>query len=238
MRITIHQPEHMPWLGFFHKLNLADAYIVLDNVQYRRRYFQNRNKIRTNDGWQWLVVPLVKEIRDELLVADAEIFKDDLEWRENNLKRVYHNYRKAKYFKQYWNEFAGIYSHRHEFLADLNIDLIKFFLKSLGIKKEIIFASKFNVAGQKGDLIFNICKSLGAKVYVSGISGKDYLDLAKFSDNGIEVMIQEFHHPVYEQLYQPFFPCMSIIDLLFNYGDKSLDIINGKGVKVLKEVLV
>lgn len=238
MKIAIHQPEHMPWLGFFHKLNLADIYVVLDNVQYRRRYFQNRNKIRTNDGWQWLIVPLKKEDRDELLISEARIFTQDLGWRKSNLESIYHNYRKSEYFKSYWDEFSSIYNRDHPCLLELNMGLIKFFLEKLGLSRKILFASALGVSGKKGDLIFDICKKTGAKTYISGISGRDYLDFRKFEDNNIAVVIQEFHHPVYKQLHGPFIPYLSILDLLFNYGDKSLGIINGIGVEVMKEVLV
>ena len=236
MKLAIHQPEHIPWLGFFHKINMADVYVVLDNVQYRRRYFQNRNKIRTKEGWQWLIVPLKKENRDKLLIKDAEIFQEDIKWKERNLKAIQYNYCKARYFKYYWEEFKSIYNKNYSHLLDLNLRLIKFFFKKLGIKSKIQLASAFNIPGKKSEIIFNICQALDANTYMSGISGRDYLDLQKFNDSDIEVVIQEFHHPVYTQLHQPFIPCMSIIDLLFNYGEASLDMINGRGVPVLEEV--
>lgn len=238
MKITIHQPEHMPWLGFFHKINMADVYVVLDNVQYRRRYFQNRNKIRTKEGWRWVIVPLVKEKRDELLIKDTRIFTDDFAWNEDNLKTIYQNYCTAKYFKHHWSDFKEIYSKINTHLLDLNLGLIRFFLKKLGVMKEIVFASSLGVSGEKGELIFNICKAIGAKAYISGISGKDYLDFKKFEMNGIEVIIQEFHHPVYQQLHKPFIPCLSIIDLLFNHGEKSLDLINGIDTPVIEKIFL
>lgn len=238
MRITIHQPEHLPWLGFFHKVNMADKYVVLDNVQYRRRYFQNRNKIRTKNGWRWVIVPLEKESRDGLLIKEAKISHANPDWREENLKTIYHSYCKSEYFKRYWDGFKAVYGQDYIFLIDLNINLIGYILENLGLKQEVVFASQLNVSSKKGDLIFDICNSLNATAYVSGISGKDYLDFQKFHDRGIKLIVQDFHHPLYRQLYEPFIPCMSIIDLLFNYGDKSLDVILGKGVEVLKEVFL
>lgn len=238
MRVTIHQPEHMPWLGFFHKINMADVYVVLDNVQYRRRYFQNRNKIRTKQGWQWATVPLEKENRAELLIKDVKIFREDLKWKHKNLEKIYHNYCKAKYFTYFWGAFEAIYNRDFSHLRNLNLQLLNFFFEKLGIKIEICFVSDMNVSGKREDLILNICKAIGAKTYMSGISGKEYLDLQAFSDNGINVIIQQFHHPIYEQLYEPFLPCMSIIDLLFNHGDRSLDIINGFGVPVMDKIFL
>lgn len=238
MKITIHQPEYMPWLGFFHKINMADVYVVLDNVQYRRRYFQNRNKIRTKKGWQWVTVPLENENRDELLIKDAVIFNGDSKWKNKNIESVYHNYCKAPYFRWFWDELKDIYSKDYLLLVEFNLTLLKFFFKKLGIKREIQLASTLNVLGDKGDLILNICKALNAETYISGISGKEYLDLKLFNDAGINVVFQEFHHPIYKQLYEPFIPCMSVIDLLFNHGDKSLDIINGIGVPVMDKVFL
>ena len=238
MKIAIHQPEHLPWLGFFHKIRMADVYVVLDNVQYTRRYFHNRNKIRTKQGWLWLTVPVEKENRDDLIIKETKIFQEDLKWKNKNLESIYHNYRKAEYFKNYWDDLYHIYNKEYTYLLELNLSLLKLIFEKLRIKKEIQLASDLNVSGNKGDLIFNICKSLGATTYISGISGRDYLDFNKFQKEGIDVVIQEFYHPIYKQLYEPFIPCLSIIDLLFNHGDKSLDIINGKNVAVMDELFL
>jgi len=228
----------MPWLGFFHKINMADVFVVLDNVQYRRRYFQNRNKIRTKNGWQWITVPLEKENRGALLIKDAVIFNDNLNWKRKNIESIYYNYCKAPYFKYIWDEFNAIYSADYSNLLDLNLALIQFIFEKLGIKRKIQLVSTLKASGFKGELIFNICKSVGAETYISGISGKEYLDLKLFHDAGINVIFQEFHHPIYKQLHEPFIPSMSVIDLLFNHGDKSLDIINGIGVPVMDKVFL
>lgn len=238
MNVTIHQPEHLPWLGLFHKISLSDVFLVLDNVQYRRRYFQNRNKIRTNKGWQWVIVPLEKDDRDELLIKDAKVFNEESRWKKSNLETIRQNYSKAAYFKLYWDQFAEIYDRDYALLTDLNMALLRFVFAQLGINLQIKFASSLNVTGEKGELMFNLCAAMGARTYVSGISGREYLDLKKFKDNGIDVIIQEFHHPVYKQLHEPFLPCMSIIDLLFNHGPNSLDIINGIGVPVMEDLFL
>jgi hypothetical protein len=237
MIITIHQPEHAPWLGFFHKINLADTYLVLDNVQYRRRYFQNRNKIRTKDGWQWIIVPLEKESRDELLIKDARIANEG-KWKKDNLQSISQNYSKAPFFNEWWDVFSTVYSKDYTFLIDLNMSILKACFTYLGMTKKIVFASDLKAEGSKGDLIFSLSKAAQAEKYISGVSGKEYLDLEKFRVQGIAVDFQEFHHPIYRQLHEPFLPCLSIIDLLFNYGPKSLSIINGVGVPVMEEIFL
>jgi len=236
MRVTIHQPEHMPWLGFFHKVNMADVYVVLDNVQYRRRYFQNRNKIRTRNGWQWLTVPLTREHRDDLLIKDARVCNEDGAWKRKNLESIYHSYARAACFNQFWDEFRSVYDEAHESLCAFNLSLIRFILAAFGIGSDILLASTLGVSGQKGDLILDICRALRADTYISGISGRDYLDFAQFEQSKIAVIVQEFHHPIYSQAFEPFLPCMSAIDLLFNCGDKSLDMLNGIGVPVMEEL--
>lgn len=236
MKVTIHQPEHMPWLGFFHKINMADVFVILDNVKFKKLYFENRNKLRTYNGWNWITVPLKKH-SDNTLIKDIAIH-NDLRHTKKTLNVLWQNYNKAKFFKLYWDEFEAFYSKEYNLLLELNLELIKFFLKHMGIQIEIVLASNLDVVGTKSELNFNICKAIDAKTYISGISGKEYLDLEKFQKADIEVVFQEFHHPIYRQLHEPFIPCMSVIDLLFNQGDKSLDIINGIGVPVMDKVFL
>lgn len=238
MKVTIHQPEFMPWLGFFHKINMSETFVVLDNVQYRKRYFQNRNKIRTKKGWQWIYVSVKREDLSDQLIKDVEIQNEDALWNRKISGSLSHSYSKSKFFKLYWNDFASIFDKNYDLLSDLNMDIIRYIFDKLGIKRKIVFASTLDVLGKKGDLMFNICKALDADTYISGISGRDYLDFQKFKDNNIEVVIQEFHHPIYKQMYEPFIPCISAVDLLFNYGDESLNIINGIGVPVMEELFL
>ena len=238
MTITIHQPEHLPWLGLFHKIDMADTYIVLDNVQYRRRYFQNRNKIRTDKGWQWLTVPIENEDRNTLQIKDARICNVNDKWKRKNLESIFNHYHRAQFFDTYWDQFKTIYLGNHEHLMEFNVAIIKFFLETLYIRTEIRFASEMNVNGKKGDLILNLCLAAGAGEYISGISGHDYLDLEKFEKSGIKVVFQEFHHPIYTQCHEPFIPCMSVVDLLFNYGPDSSKIINGVSVPVIEQIFV
>ncbi|MDO8603569.1 MAG: WbqC family protein [Candidatus Omnitrophota bacterium] len=238
MKITIHQPEHLPWLGFFHKIAIADVYVILDDVQYRRRYFQNRNRIRTCSGTQYVSVPVVKEPRNSSLIKDVKISRDDPRWKKRNIKSISTAYSKAKYFNHYFDSLQEIYLKDFNFLLDMNLEFIRYLMQALNIKTGFVFSSSLEASGHKGDLILNICKELKAETYISGVSGKDYLNLENFEEAGIKITYQEFYHPVYKQLYEPFVPCMSIIDLLFNYGDKSFSIINGIDVPLMKKVFL
>lgn len=235
MVITIHQPEHLPWLGFFHKAFQADCIVILDNVQFRKNYFQNRNKIRTQNSWQWITVPVNHSI--ETIIKEVTI-NDEPRWKEKWWNAVYLSYKRSKYFDRYEKQLHKILNSSAGNLCALNASLLKFVFKALGINAETVFASELGAEGKAGALILDICKKMKADSYVSGISGKDYLDLEAFKSAGISVTFQEFHHPIYSQLYEPFMPCMSVIDLMFNYGPESTNIINGRGVEVMAELFL
>jgi len=229
--ISIHQPEHLPWLGFIHKVMNADEFVLLDNVQYKKRYFQNRNKIRTQKGWVWLGVP-IKKFTSTQKINEIKI-DNSTPWQTKNLRIIKNNYAKTKYFKDYFSDLKWVYQTKYEYLSDLNIALIKHLLKTLKINTPLYVSSEIlEDIGQGGTKVnLNLCKKLKATVYLSGAFGKDYLDLSKFEKENIKVKFQDFKHPIYKQLYEPFIPNMSIIDLLFNYGKDSLNILNRGGIK-------
>jgi len=236
MKVTIHQPEHMPWPGFFHKINMADTYILLDNVQYRKNYFQNRNKIRTANGWNWITVPVKNEFGKE--IKDIAIDNDNKRWKKKYWDSIYFSYKKTPFFLKYSEDIKPIISKEWEYISELNTALILKMLEFLKLGPRVIKASDLGVEGAGSALLLGICKKVGAKTYISGVSGREYLQLNNFKEAGINVIFQEFHHPVYGQLYKPPIPCMSIIDLLFNHGENSMGIINGVETPVMKEVFL
>lgn len=235
MMVTIQQPEYLPWLGFFDKVRQADTVVLLDNVQFKKRYFENRNKIRTRLGWQWVTVPVITKGRYTQLINQVEI--DDIShWQKKCWMSICWNYEKAPFFQKYGSFLEETYDKQWVYLADLNEEIIRHVIHELGIEVSIIRASALGVTGRGTNLLLEICQKLSADIYLSGISGKDYLEESKFTEQGVKVIYQEFYHPIYKQLYEPFMPCMSTIDLLFNYGDKSLDIIKGIGVERMDTV--
>jgi hypothetical protein len=235
MRITIHQPEHIPWLGFFSKIIQADACVILDNVQFSKNYFQNRNKIRTHNGWNWVTVPVTRNLNT--LIRDV-VIADDKRWKKKWWQSIELAYKKSLYAELYLDSIYLEISKDWEKLSDLNCSFIKLLLNHLGIKTRLFMASDINTYGKGSDLILDICKYFEADTYLSGISGTNYLNLNDFHRSGINVEFQEFHHPIYTQMHQPFIPCMSVIDLLFNHGPSSRDIIQGIGVAVIEDVFL
>jgi len=202
MKLTIHQPEHMPWLGFFHKISLADVYVALDNVQYRHKYFQNRNKIRDVSGEVWLNLPVLKkDLRT--LIKDVRIDNNSSRWREKNWKRIYYSYKNAPHFKEYESYFENLYQGQWDRLSDFNLDVIKNCMKFLGIETNIILSSELGIEGEGEQLILDICKEFKPEVYISGptgIAGRGKEYEKHFIDEGVPVIYHDFTHPVYKQL--------------------------------------
>lgn len=226
MIYSVHQPQYLPWLGFFDKIDKSDCFVFLDNVQYKHREFQNRNKIRTKDGWMWLTVPVFCARGDK--VGDIRI-DNSRTWRSDHLKSLNAWYAKSDFFKEHFLFFKELYDKEWDKLIDLNVAITKYLLKALRIEKKIYFESELSAAGEKTDRIVDIGRKLGADVYLSGAGGRDYLKEERFIQAGIKLEYQDFKNPVYKQQYcesvDDFLFFMSAIDLLFNEGARSADIL-------------
>ena len=223
LTVAIHQPEFLPWIGFFNKMYKSDIFVLLDNVQFRRDYFQNRNVIKTPQGPLKLTVPVLKKGSKQLIkdmIIDNSTF-----WGKKQWKSIQQNYCKAPFFKNYEEKFAKIYESNWEKLSELNIALIKLMTECFGLKKPLVIASEMESEGNSTDLLLGICEKLEATTYLSGIFGKDYLEEDKFKIKGINVEYNHFNHPKYPQLWGSFQTNMSAIDLLFNCGESSIEYI-------------
>jgi hypothetical protein len=229
MVLSVHQPQYIPWLGYFDKIARSDYFVFLDCVQYKPREFQNRNKIRTKDGWIWLSVPVVSKGRQR--ICDC-LIDNTFPWQRQHLKSLKVWYAKARYFKEYFPFFQEVYHKSWEKLTELNVHIINYILKQLSISKPIYFESQLDIASQKTERIIEICQKLKADNYLSGMGGKDYLEEEKFKEAGIRLIYQNFVHPVYHQQFMKeendFIPYMSTLDLLFNEGQKAREILWGE----------
>lgn len=225
MIVTIHQPEHLPWLGFFDKMRQADMFVLLDTTQFAKDDFQNRNRIKTKNGPTWLTVPVFKQGRSEQLIINAEI-SNDRNWRNRCWSLIYQSYRDAPFFEKYEPFFKDLYARQWSGLATLNETIIRCLRDQLGLRTELVKASDLGLYMRGATNInLTICQRLGADIYLSGKHGSDYLDETRFAEQGIEVRYQDFKHPVYPQLWGDFLPRMSSLDLLFNCGESSLKVI-------------
>lgn len=228
MICVIHQAEHFSYLGIFYKILQSDIFVILDNSGYRHNYFDHRNKIRTKDKWQYIVVPnhasFLNQPLNELLIDYPQ------NWQIKYLKSISQNYSKAPYFKEIYPTIAEIIYTKWNNLAELNIKLLEFILKKLEYKGKIYFSSQMDLNSnlKATDLLIEICKQVGATGYLSGKSGKDYLETEKFKDNNIILSYSEFKHPIYKQVYPGFIENLSILDLLMNDKENARAIILGE----------
>lgn len=229
------QPAYLAWPGYFDRILNSDLLIYLDDVKLdhsSKTRFTNRNKINTSNGPIWLTLPLKlkgnrdKNINELLLVED--------QWRKKHKKNIYFNYKNAPFFNELSPSILSSYEYNWDSMVEFIYHLDNLFFEFLNIKTKIIYSSEMNVNGVKGDYILNLCKAVGANEYISGPFGVDYLDKSVFKRENIKVLIHE-HHPIsYTQNFINFTPYLSIIDLIFNLGYKTINLIK-EGTK-LKEL--
>lgn len=223
MRVTIHQPEHLPWLGFFHKMADCDVYVLLDSVQFTKNNYQNRNRLIDQNGMPfWSTAPVRMAGHTDKRIVDMEL-DNTQPWSRKTWARIAGAYRRHPYFSALAPELESIFMGGHVRLVDLNLDLIELFRRQLGISVPMVRSSTMEVEGIRSELLLSICKTLGAETYLSGPSGRDYLDTALFSAAGIALDYHAFKHPTYSApIFQPY---LSSLDLLFNHGPKSREIL-------------
>jgi len=214
---VIMQPTYLPWLGYFDLINTADVFVFLDHVQFSKQSWQQRNKIRDRKGEQLLVVPIKKGVLKEYFIKDVLIDNNKIPLIKH-LKTINNNYAKAKNFGEIFTELEEIYSEKFDNLVDLNIQLILYGCKKMGIEKEMIRSSELELVGSKVDGLISICKSVGANRYHSPLGSKDYIEENNlFEENSIQLSYQEYNHPEYKQItYDNFIGHLAFIDYLFN----------------------
>ncbi len=214
MIVGIHQPQYLPWLGYFDKIDRSDKFVLLDNVQFKKNEWQNRNKIRTKTEWQWLTVPVLHDFGQKINEA---LINNKTSWRKKHLNALIYNYNRAPYFGEYISFFKNVYNREWLKLSDLNIYLIKEIMGLLDIRTNLHISSELNISGSKTMRLVSLCKTLKADYYLSGQDGPKYMDMELFKKEGIKVLIQDFKHPEYLQhclkKRDSFRPFMSIIDL-------------------------
>lgn len=220
MIVAVHQPQYLPWLGYFDKIDRADIFCFLDNVQYKKNEWQNRNRIKTANGWQWVTTPVLYQFPQK--INEVKI-NSRVNWKRKHFQSLLTNYRKAPFFNEYIDFFEQLYSKNWERLADLNVYLILNILQMLNLEpKSTVRASDLQLSDDPSDRLIDICNTLGADSYLSGQDGIKYMNTERFRLRGIKIIMQDFKHPVYPQLFGEFQSHLSIVDLLFNCGPQSI----------------
>jgi len=217
--VVIHQPDFLPWLGYFHRLLKADLFIALDHVQFvtgTSRSWTHRDMIKTPQGAKWLSLrvqkaPFGTPIRDILLAAGTD-------WRRDNLNLVRENYRRSPYFDEVFPRLEQLYAEPQDKMADLNLASLDLLEDMLDVKPPRLLSSQMDPQGSSTAMLVDLLKKAGATRYISGQGARAYLDAGLFEQAGIELVWQAFRHPVYPQAHGPFLPMLSSIDALFNCG--------------------
>jgi len=230
MKAAILQPTYLPWMGYFEMIDSADTYIVFDHVQFERKSWQQRNRIKASNGPIWLSVPVQKASRDTR-ICDMKISYANGAPLEKHWKTISLAYKRAPYFDKYKLIFEKIYNKRHVLLRDLNVEIIKAICNILGIKTRIMFSSDLDLNDRdmgKTDKIVNLCKKAGITHLYDAKGSQDFIDASLFQDEGVLITFQDFEHPRYSQLWGEFVPYLSIVDLLFNEGENLSIIRSGR----------
>ncbi len=212
-----HQPQLMPYIGILNKISKADIFIIVDHVQYVRRYFYNRTYIKLNDRKQLLTVPVLSKGEYYSPINMIKINNKEM-WIRKHLKTIQIAYAKAKYFSSYYDKVEEIYLKRHEYLSEFTSELLIFFLKEFELVNDIRFSSNMQLSCNKTELLIELINAVGGNIYISGEGAREYFDEELFNKSGYKHLFNKFYHPVYPQLGKSVIEGMGCIDLLFNCG--------------------
>ena len=224
MKVAISQPTYLPWIGYLDLIDQVDLFVILDNVQFAKQTWQQRNRIRTAAGLQWLTVPVKSHLGQ--LINEVEIRKPD--FHVDHLRAIELAYRRAPHFQTYFEGISSRLAKRESsFLVDLSVSVLAGFMEALAIKTPLVRASSLGQSGKRTELLANLCSVLGANEYVSPAGSAVYLlgEQDLLTSRGIGLSFHHYEHPTYQQLHKPFMPFASAIDLLFNEGAEGRNII-------------
>lgn len=232
MKCVILQPSYIPWRGFFHQIQKADLFIFYDDVQYDKHGWRNRNKIKTANGSIWLTIPVLSggNVVNQKAINQIQILKSE-NWRKKHLSSLQYSYAKAPFFKKYFPLIENLYENQTASLAEFTISTTIALSQILGIQNtKFEQSSNIPVQGQKTDRLLEILKNVGATHYISGPSAKDYIEDEKFQEANISLEYINYNYSEYPQLYPPFDPQVSILDLLFMTGENAHKYIWGENL--------
>jgi hypothetical protein len=223
MNCVILQPSYIPWRGFFHQIRKADVFVFYDDVQYDKHGWRNRNRIKTPRGPEWLTIPaLAKGVVNEGLPINGVRISWDRDWNATHLRSLSLNYAKAPFFDRYRPMIESWYTQRPELIADFTIDTTIQLAREVGIVNTwFTRSSTLSCTGTKTDRLLEILLKVGASHYISGPAAKNYLETDKLLKHGITVEWMTYEYPEYPQLYPPYDPHVSILDLVFMVGPEA-----------------
>jgi len=228
MILAAHQPLYLPALSFFYKAALADVFVLGDDVQYSTHSVINRTRIKTAVGPRWLTVPVLTKGRGLQKINEVRIDPTQ-DWARRHWKTLEVNYKRSPYFDDLADSLAEIYHHAWERLVEVNIAFMEWCFHRLEIHPKVLRSSELGIEETGHWRLIRLLEKSGCDVYLSGEEAKSWLDEKLFQERGLEVRFANFRHPTYHQLSDDFIPEMSVLDLLFNEGERSREILRGGG---------
>lgn len=220
--LSLHQPNFIPWIGFFYKIAKSDIFVFIDEVQFIKRSYINRVKIKTVTGTKWMTVPVKTKGRYYQKINEVEI-DNERDWKKKILGLIKMNYSKSPFYEKYFYHLNDYLMRDYHLLTEFNIGIIKWLLSELSIKTKIYKSSEIiEEVDDPTERIIKICKKFNAEIYLSGFGGNNYQEVDVFKKSIIEPIVYDFKHPVYSQLWDDFVSGLSIIDYLFNTDIKEI----------------
>jgi hypothetical protein len=213
--IAIHQPNYLPWLGYFYKIYQSDVFVFLDDVQYSNQGMHNYTYIKTSNGPHRLKYPVHQKFKDKIMDVRS---KDLLDWKKKHLDLISQNYRKANFFESVYEDYKMIVSQEYANIVSLNVAIITFFAEKLDLNTQFIISSKLGIDLNRTEKIIEICKALSGNVYYSGTGARAYQNEDDFRNHGIELKYSIFKPFEYPQLWNDFQSNVSALDFFMNCG--------------------
>lgn len=217
MILSGHQPNYLPYAGLIGKIMMSDKFIYVTKVQYERKSWQNRNRVRSVDGEVLLTVPTLKKGKFDQLICDVEI-NNDINWRKKHFNSIRLNYKNSKFYNVYIDFFENLYSKDWTNLCELDIYIMNYILKELDIKTEILYDKDFTFEGKKTNFLTDMCKKTNCETYLSNKGSENYVDLSVFLNENLNHIYMNYIGQEYKQCFRNFVPYLSIIDMMFNCG--------------------
>ena len=224
MKVVVLQPSFLPWLGYLDQYAWSDRFVLYDDVQYDKNGWRNRNRILTNQGPQWLTVPVKTTGQSWPEIRQIEV-DYRTPWRRKHLESIRQAYSKSPHFTSIFGLLQDYYANNYPLLLDWNVEGLRCLSQTLGLPWKAVLSSSIESQGRKTERLIGICRSLGATHYLSGDAAKQYLDVSSFESIGCQVHWHGYQHPVYPQRGGEFVPYLSVLDLLFWCGPESLTIL-------------
>ncbi len=220
-----HQPNLYPYGGFFAKLASVDFFVIVDNTQYVKKEYHNRNRLKLLDGEaHWISIPVLSSGRFTQKICEVEIAPSS-DWRRVHLRTMSANYRRAEHFGDFFPVMESLLARDWTHLADFNIAFIREVMDFLSIRTPVARAGELGISGKASELILDICRKSSSGAYLHGKHSRDYVDFGMLESNGISNLIQDFTPIPYRQTIEPFIPNLSVLDMLFNLGKNAFDVI-------------